>query len=63
MALLIFFFMISAAISLPEASRSGLSMDAAPVGKATSLTADVRNYVTVLTGINLLVGWATPSCC
>jgi AI-2 transport protein TqsA len=56
MALLIFFFMISAALSLPDASRSGLSMDAAPVGKATSLTADVRNYVTVLTGINMLVG-------
>jgi predicted PurR-regulated permease PerM len=56
MALLIFFFMISAAISLPDARRGGISMDAAPVGKATSLTADVRNYVTVLTGINMLVG-------
>jgi predicted PurR-regulated permease PerM len=56
MALLIFFFMITAALSLPDASRSGLSVDAAPVGKATSLTADVRNYVTVLTAINMLVG-------
>jgi predicted PurR-regulated permease PerM len=56
MALLIFFFMISAAISLPDARRGGISMDTAPVGKATNLTADVRNYVTVLTGINMLVG-------
>jgi predicted PurR-regulated permease PerM len=56
MALLIFFFMISAAISLPDAARLGLSVDAAPVGKVTSLTADVRNYMVVLTGINLLVG-------
>ena len=56
MALLIFFFMITAAISLPDTTRLGISMDSAPVGKATSLTADVRNYVVVLTGINMLVG-------
>jgi predicted PurR-regulated permease PerM len=56
MALLIFFFMISAAITLPDSRRVGISMDAAPVGRATSLTADVRNYMVVLTGINLLVG-------
>lgn len=55
-ALLIFFFMISAAISMPETMRVGISVDAAPVGTATSLTADVRNYVVVLTGINMLVG-------
>jgi len=56
MALLIFFFMITAAISLPDNTRLGISLDSAPVGKATSLTADVRNYVVVLTGINMLVG-------
>ena len=55
MALLIFFFMISAAISLPQARRLGISMESEPVDKATSLTADVRNYMVILTGVNLLV--------
>jgi AI-2 transport protein TqsA len=56
MALLIFFFMISAALALPTPSRLGLDPNAPNIGRVTSLTEDVRKYITVLTGINLLVG-------
>jgi predicted PurR-regulated permease PerM len=56
MALLIFFFMISAALALPTPSRLGMDPNAQTVGRVASLTEDVRKYMTVLTGINLLVG-------
>ena len=56
MALLIFFFMISAALALPAPSRLGLDPNAPSVGRVTALTEDVRKYITVLTGINALVG-------
>jgi len=56
MALLIFFFMISAAISLPGATRLGLNPNAPVIGHISSLTEDVRHYMTILTGINFLVG-------
>jgi AI-2 transport protein TqsA len=55
-ALVIFFFMISAAITLPKPSRLGLDPNAPAIGRITHLTEDVRKYMTVLTGINLLVG-------
>jgi AI-2 transport protein TqsA len=55
-ALVIFFFMISAAITLPKPSRLGLDPNAPIIGRVTHLTDDVRKYITVLTGINLLVG-------
>jgi predicted PurR-regulated permease PerM len=55
-ALAIFFFMISAAISLPTPSRMGLDPNAPAIGRVTHLTEDVRKYMTVLTGINFLVG-------
>ena len=55
-ALVIFFFMISAAISLPKPSRLGLDPNASAVGRLSSITEDVRKYITVLTGINFLVG-------
>ena len=55
-ALVIFFFMISAAISLPKPSRLGLDPNASAVGRLSSITEDVRKYMTVLTGINFLVG-------
>jgi len=55
-ALVIFFFMISAAITLPKPSRLGLDPNAPTIGRITHLTEDVRKYMTVLTGINLLVG-------
>jgi AI-2 transport protein TqsA len=55
-ALAIFFFMISAAISLPTPSRLGLDPNTPSIGRISHLTEDVRKYMTVLTGINFLVG-------
>jgi AI-2 transport protein TqsA len=56
LALAIFFFMISAAISLPGAARLGLDPNALIIGRVSHLTEDVRRYMTILTGINFLVG-------
>jgi predicted PurR-regulated permease PerM len=56
LALVIFFFMISAALSLPTPSRLGLDPDIPAIGRISALTADVRKYMTVLTGVNFLVG-------
>ena len=56
LALMIFFFMISAALSLPTPSRMGLDPNQPIIGRVTAITADVRQYMTVLTGINFLVG-------
>jgi predicted PurR-regulated permease PerM len=56
LALAIFFFMISAALSLPTPARLGLDPNAAGISRAASLTEDVRKYMTVLTGVNFLVG-------
>ena len=56
MALFIFFFMISAAISLPGAVRLGLDPRATIFTKISTLTEDVRHYMSILTGINFLVG-------
>jgi AI-2 transport protein TqsA len=56
LALVIFFFMLSAALALPVPSRLGLDPNAPNIGRVSSLTEDVRKYMTILTGINLLVG-------
>jgi predicted PurR-regulated permease PerM len=56
LALVIFFFMISAALALPTPSRLGLDPNAPTIGRVTALTEDVRKYMTILTGVNLLVG-------
>lgn len=56
MALFIFFFMISAAITLPSATRLGLDPDAPVVSRISTLTGDIRHYMSILTVINLLVG-------
>jgi predicted PurR-regulated permease PerM len=56
LALFIFFFMISAALSLPTPSRIGLDPNTPVIGRIATLTEDVRKYMTVLTGVNLLVG-------
>jgi predicted PurR-regulated permease PerM len=48
--------MISAAISLPTPSRLGLDADLPIINRVASLTEDVRKYMTVLTGVNFLVG-------
>ncbi len=55
-ALFIFFFMISAALSLPTPSRMGLDPSTPVIGRVSALTEDVRKYMTVLTGVNFLVG-------
>ncbi len=57
LALVIFFFMISAAISLPAPSRLGLDPNAPTIRRVTGLTEDVRKYISVLTGVNFLVGF------
>jgi predicted PurR-regulated permease PerM len=56
MALFIFFFMISAALAMPTPSRLGLDPNSSIIGRVTHLTEDIRKYMTVLTGINFLVG-------
>jgi len=56
MALLIFIFMIAAALALPGAARLGLDPNAPAIGRVASLTEDVRKYMSVLTLINFLVG-------
>jgi len=55
-ALVIFFFMISAAISLPGARRLGIDPNAPMLQRIATLTQGIRKYMTVLTGINFLVG-------
>ncbi len=56
LALFIFFFMISAAMSLPTPVRLGLDPNAGIIERISTLTEDVRQYMTILTGINLMVG-------
>ena len=56
LALAIFFFMISAALSLPTPSRLGLDPNTPVIGRITALTEDIRKYMTVLTFVNFLVG-------
>jgi predicted PurR-regulated permease PerM len=55
-ALAIFFFMISAAISMRGVARMGLNPDTPIIGRISSLTEDVRHYMTILTGVNFMVG-------
>jgi predicted PurR-regulated permease PerM len=56
LALAIFFFMISAALALPGPSRLGLDPSIPIIGRVAALTEDVRKYMTILTGVNFLVG-------
>lgn len=56
LALAIFFFMISAAMAVPAPSRLGLDPSMPAVTRLAALTEDVRKYMTVLTGVNFLVG-------
>jgi AI-2 transport protein TqsA len=55
-ALVIFFFMISAAMALPGAVRLGLDPNAPTIGRIAHLTQDIRHYMSILTGVNFLVG-------
>ncbi len=56
LVMLIFAFMLSAALSLPSSARLGLQADNPLVWKAAALTEDVRRYITLTTGLNLLSG-------
>ncbi len=56
MTLLIFIFMISAAITMPKKTRSGLDTASPVVDRVSNFTTDVRKYLTVTTTINMLVG-------
>jgi predicted PurR-regulated permease PerM len=56
LALVIFFFMISAALALPTPSRMGLDPGSSIISRVSELTEDVRKYMTVLTGVNFIVG-------
>ncbi len=58
MTLLIFVFMLYTAMSLPNLSRLGINVDSPATTGITNLTADVRRYIVLSTGINLVVGIA-----
>jgi hypothetical protein len=48
--------MVAAAISLPSASHMGLSAESPVIARISQVTNDVRRYMLLMTGINLLVG-------
>jgi AI-2 transport protein TqsA len=56
LALVIFFFMISAAMALPGAVRLGLDPNAPKIGRISHLTKDIRRYMSILTVVNFIVG-------
>lgn len=56
MTMLIFVFMISAAISRSSKSNEGLETAEPVINRVNDFTRDVRRYLTVTTGINMLVG-------
>lgn len=56
MVMIIFIFMLSAAITLPSVSRLGLNPESQIVIRVATLTNDVRKYMSVMTLINFLVG-------
>ncbi len=54
LVMLIFAFMLSAALALPSSSRLGLKTDSPLIQQAASLTEDVRRYITITTSLNLV---------
>jgi AI-2 transport protein TqsA len=54
--LIIFIFMLSAAITMPATNRLGLSASNEVLTQVAQLTEDVRSYMSIMTGINFLVG-------
>jgi AI-2 transport protein TqsA len=54
--ILIFVFMISAAVSMSPKERESFTLSIPFMSKATSLTSDVRRYLSVTTVLNFLVG-------
>ncbi len=55
-AILILFFMLASAVSLPQQMRRGLSVNEPIVERISQLTLDVQRYVSIMTVINFLVG-------
>ncbi|MFO7664342.1 MAG: AI-2E family transporter [Chloroflexota bacterium] len=55
LVMLIFVFMLSAALTMPSSSRLGLRPDHPMVERFAKLTEDVRHYVNVTTVINVMV--------
>ncbi len=58
LVMLIFAFMLSSALALPSSSRLGLRTDHPLVQQASTLTEDVRRYITLTTALNFLIGLA-----
>jgi AI-2 transport protein TqsA len=58
LTLLVFVFMLYTAMSIPNLSRLGINMESNAVSSLIDLTAGVRRYITVSTGINILTGLA-----
>ena len=56
LVMLIFAFMLSAALALPSSTRLGLQTDHPIIKQAAALTEDVRRYITLTTSLNLLAG-------
>lgn len=54
--LLIFFFMLVAAVSVPSSVREGVNLNIPGFETFLDLTSDVRSYMAITTFINLLVG-------
>ncbi len=54
--LIIFIFMLSAAITMPAVNRLGLSASNEVLTQVAQLTEDVRSYMSIMTGVNFLVG-------
>lgn len=57
LVMLIFAFMLSSALALPSSARLGLRTDHPLILQAANLTKDVRQYVTLTTILNFLVGF------
>jgi len=56
MVLLIFIFMLSAAVSLPSGNRLGLRPDSSALKSIAQLTEEVRRYMSIMTSVNFFVG-------
>lgn len=56
MVLMIFFFMLSAAVASPSVNRFGLSADSSILKGIEQLTAEVRHYMSIMTSVNFFVG-------
>jgi len=56
LTLLIFVFMLYTALSLPNGATLGINTESGAIAQVINLTGDVRQYMVLTAGINLLVG-------